>query len=75
MAALVQGWKKDGEWPPKSEGERNGGMNGEGRDGKGDGRRDGDGGGGRRAVRRSMGRMKKVLGLGMGIDGPGRGEE
>ena len=71
----MQGWKKDGEWPPKGmgEGEKvvNGVNGGEGRNGRGEG----DGGGGRRAVRRSMGRMKKVLGLGMGIDGPGRGEE
>ena len=61
----MQGWKKDGEWPPKMEGEKNG----NGVDGG-----EGVGGGGRKAVRRSVGRMKKVLGLGGGIDGPGRGE-
>ena len=63
----MQGWKKDGEWPPKTEADKNG-VNGEG-NGGGDG-----GGGGRKAVRRSVGRMKKVLGLGQGIDGPARGE-
>ena len=52
------------------EGEKNG-VNG-----KGDGGDGGEGNGGRKAqVRRSVGRMKKVLGLGGGIDGPGRGEE
>ncbi len=66
----MQGWKKDGEWPPKTEGEKNGG-NGNGVNGEGNG----GGGGGRKAVRRSVGRMKRVLGLGQGIDGPGRGEE
>jgi len=73
--ALVQGWKKDGEWPPKSEAEKaaNGGNGGGGA---------GEGGGGvergavvgRKAVRRSVGRVKRVLGLGNGIDGAGRGE-
>ena len=65
----MQGWKKDGEWPPKGTGE------GEGKRG-GDGNGDGEGGG-RRAVRRSVGRVRRVLGLGAGHgnDGMGREEE
>jgi len=63
---LVAGWKKDGEWPPKSEAEKEaaaaemagGGARGEGK----------------RLAKRSVGRVKRVLGLGRGIDDPGRGE-
>lgn len=72
--SLVQGWKKNGEWPPKSEAEkaaaaRTGGGSGAGIAG-------GHGGVdvGKKAVKKSMGKVKKVLGLGNGIDGPGRGE-
>ena len=53
--ALVQGWKKDGEWPPKEKGAT-------GRVEGGDPLR----GVGRKAVRRSVGRVKRVLGLGRG---------
>lgn len=67
--ALVQGWKKDGDWPPKTEAEKSGGGGGEGK-----GRTDGGVVVGRKAVRRSVGRVKRVLGLGHGIDGAGRGE-
>ena len=46
VAALVQGWKQDGEWPPKSEAERSGvGV-----------RR-----GGKRLARRGVGRFKQAL--------------
>ena len=78
VSALVQGWKKDGEWPPKTEAEKAAGA---GYGGLGVGGGDGPtmpglgrNGEGRKAVRRSVGRVKKALGLGLGIDGPGRGE-
>jgi hypothetical protein len=66
VSALVQGWKKDGEWPPKGEaGVSAGGGTG--------------GGEGRKKVRRSVGRVRRALGLGVGVgvgvDGVGRGEE
>ena len=67
--ALVQGWRKDGDWPPKTEAEKSGGGGGEWK-----GRTDGGVVVGRKAVRRSVGRVKRVLGLGHGIDGAGRGE-
>ena len=63
---LVAGWKKDGEWPPKSEAEKAGIPD--------DGGAIGARGGGKRLARRSVGRVKRVLGLGRGIDDPGRGE-
>ncbi|KAL2036435.1 hypothetical protein N7G274_010836 [Stereocaulon virgatum] len=70
VSALVQGWKKDGEWPPKGEGV---GVNGGGGGGGGGG---GTGGGeGRKKVRRSVGRVRRALGLGVGVDGVGLGEE
>lgn len=59
--ALVAGWKKDGEWPPKSEAERNGER----------GENVGDAGT-RRLARRSVGRVKRVLGMGRGVDELGR---
>ena len=62
--ALVQGWKKDGEWPPKSEAEKTSAAK-IGVDGYGDGRM---------AVKKGVVRVKKALGLGGGIDAPGRGE-
>ncbi|KAK3173096.1 hypothetical protein OEA41_006425 [Lepraria neglecta] len=78
VSALVQGWKKDGEWPPKTEAEKAAGA---GQGGLGVGGVDGPtmpglgrNGEGRKAVRRSVGRVKKALGLGLGIDGPARGE-
>lgn len=49
--ALVAGWKKDGEWPPKSDAEKAQTV-------------EADAGGSRRTVRRSVGKVKKVLGLG-----------
>ena len=54
VQALVQGWKRDGEWPPKSEPEKNGHVNGSTK------------GSGRRLARRSVGRVKRVLGIGNG---------
>lgn len=59
--ALVAGWKKDGEWPPKSEAESVGLGAGEV--------------GTRRLARRSVGRVKRVLGMGRGrgVDDAGRG--
>ncbi|KAL9132088.1 MAG: hypothetical protein Q9217_000124 [Psora testacea] len=60
VAAMVQGWKKDGEWPPKGEVERNGiaVM-----------------GGGRKLAKRGVGRFKRVLGFvrGDGEEGDERG--
>jgi len=69
--ALVAGWKKDGEWPPKSESEKSGAR------GENLGLVGGDASTRREAQRlakRSVGRVKRVLGMGRGIDGPGRGE-
>ena len=92
-AALVRGWKKDGEWPPQGLGDGRGegpfdfrarGAFGEGGRGRGrsfgSGRAFGNGQafgggyalgsghaiseGGRKAVRRSVGKVKKVLGIG-----------
>lgn len=71
--ALVQGWKKDGEWPPKSEVEKPS-VSGAGGDRVGVTGAHGGVDVGRKAVRRSVGRVKRVLGLGNGIDSPGRGE-
>lgn len=53
--ALVAGWKKDGEWPPKGDGGGTGDGDGVG----GEGRREG----GKRLARRGVGRVKRVLGL------------
>ena len=59
--ALVAGWKKDDEWPPKSEPEKAAAA-------------EGPRGEGNRLARRSVGRVKRVLGLGRGIDGVAQGE-
>lgn len=64
--ALVAGWKKDGEWPPKSEAEKGGG-------GQVDGGAEGEQVG-KRLARRGVGRVKRVLGLGRGVDDEGGGE-
>ena len=61
--ALVAGWKRDGEWPPKTEAEKAGAAHEAGARGEG-----------KRLAKKGVGRVKKVLGLGRGIDGPGRGE-
>lgn len=53
--ALVAGWKKDGEWPPKGDGAGKGDGEGVG----GEGRKEG----GKRLARRGVGRVKRVLGL------------
>jgi len=54
VRAMVEGWKRDGEWPPRSryeEGEE--GRRGLVEDGEGEGR-----------VRRGVGRVKRVFGMG-----------
>ena len=56
--AMVEGWKRDGDWPPKP-GEPDGGASGRSTVGR-------NGSTGRRLARRSVGRVKKVLGLGHG---------
>ena len=65
--ALVQGWQNDGEWPPKTEAERmladaRAATAAAARDGEPNGIKDGDGGG-KRLARKSVGKVKKVLGL------------
>ncbi|KAL6717349.1 hypothetical protein ACLMJK_005264 [Lecanora helva] len=60
--AVVAGWKKDGEWPPKSETEKVGESQDVGTRGEG-----------RRLARKGVGRVKKALGLGRGIEGPSTG--
>ena len=62
VQALVQGWKRDGEWPPKNEAEKNGHVNGHTK------------GSGRRLARRSVGRVKRVLGIGNAEEGDCYGE-
>ena len=61
--SLVVGWKKDGEWPPKSDAEKaslaQAAAAGEGM---------GIGAHPRKAVRRSVGKVKRVLGFGHGED-------
>lgn len=67
--SLVTGWKKDGEWPPKSDVEKASQAQAAAVEGMGTGAHHP-----RKAVRRSVGRVKKVLGLGHGENG-GREEE
>lgn len=61
VRAMVEGWRRDGEWPPK----RGGGEEGEGRGGllEEEGR-----------VRRGVGRVKRVFGMGE-KEGEGDGDE
>lgn len=56
VGALVEGWKKDGEWPPKSQ---NAGIIE-----NGDIEQNCVKGGGKRLARKGMGKVKKALGLG-----------
>ena len=71
--SLVVGWKKDGEWPPKTEAEKASLAQAAA---AGDGMATGMGMGGhpRKAVRRSVGKVKRALGFGNGED-PGVAEE
>lgn len=65
--ALVSGWKKDGEWPPKSDAEK--------ADGMGLGMVMGTGSLPRKAVRRSVGKVKRALGFRHGEEEGGEEEE
>ena len=67
--SLVAGWKKDGEWPPKSETEKAGQAQAAIGEGIGMGPHS------RKAVRRSVGKVKRVLGFGHGEDEDGVEEE
>ena len=69
--SLVAGWKKDGEWPPKSDAEKATPA----QTGAGEGTGLGLGAHPRKAVRRSVGKVKRALGLGHCEDEPGGGEE
>jgi len=64
VRAMVEGWKRDGEWPPKSKYE----DEGEGKRAVGEGEGEGEG-----RVRRGVGRVKRVLGLGEKEEGEGDG--
>ena len=71
--SLVVGWKKDGEWPPKSEAEK-ASLAQAAAAGEGMGMGMGMGAHPRKAVRRSVGKVKRALGFGNGED-VGGGEE
>ncbi|CAF9922168.1 MAG: hypothetical protein ALECFALPRED_002039 [Alectoria fallacina] len=62
--SLVSGWKKDGEWPPKNEADKAGQVYAAAGEGMGMGM----GAHPRKAVKRSVGKVKKVLGFGHGED-------
>ena len=65
VGALVQGWKDNDEWPPKSEAERAGMA--DGADGVGDLASTGV----KNGVRRGMGKVKKALGLSGSVEEDG----
>ena len=69
VSALVSGWKKDGEWPPKSEAEKASQAQAAAGEGMGMGAHP------RKAVKRSVGKVKKVFGFGHGEDDGGEEEE
>lgn len=75
VKSLVAGWKKDGEWPPKSDAEKAGLAHAATGEGMGMGMGMGIGAHPRKAVRRSVGKVKRVLGFGHSEDGGGEGEE
>lgn len=59
VGAMVQGWKKDGEWPPKTEADQLAALRGK----RGDeayGVRDGS----KKLAKKGVGKFKKVLGIG-----------
>ena len=69
VSSLVVGWKKDGDWPPKSEAEKAGlAQAAAGGEGMGMGHP-------RKAVRRSVGKVKRALGFGHGEDEDGEEQE
>lgn len=70
--SLVIGWKKDGEWPPKNDAEKAGQAQAAT---TGVGMGMGMGGHPRKAVRRSVGKVKRVLGFGHGEDEGGEEAE
>lgn len=70
--SLVVGWKKDGEWPPKSDAEKAAQAQAAA---MGEGMGMALGAHPRKAVRRSMGKVKRVLGFGHGEDMCGEEEE
>lgn len=80
VSSLVVGWKKDGEWPPKNDAEKaslaqaQAAALGEGT-GIGIGMGMGVGAHPRKAVRRSVGKVKRALGFGNGEDHQGGDEE
>lgn len=63
VRAMVVGWKSEGEWPPKGEGDGKGGANGGigGKEGNG---RGGAAGEAKGLAKRGVGRVRRVLGLG-----------
>lgn len=67
--SLVAGWKKDGDWPPKSDAEIAARVKAAEREGTGMSAHP------RKAVRRSVGKVKRVLGFGHGEDEGGDEEE
>lgn len=69
--SLVLGWKKDGEWPPRSEAEKAGLAQAVAAAGEGMVM----GSHPRKAVRRSVGKVKRALGFGHGEDEAGEVEE
>lgn len=71
ISSLVVGWQKDGEWPPKSEAEKAGQAQAAAVAGEGMG----IGAHPRKTVRRSVGKVKRVLGFGHGEDEGGEGGE
>lgn len=77
VSSLVIGWKKDGEWPPKSDAEKASLAQAAAALGEGSGMGMGMGMGAhpRKAVRRSVGKVKRALGFGNGEDQGGDEEE
>lgn len=74
--SLVVGWKKDGDWPPKSDAERAGQAQASaGAAAACEGMVMGLGAHPRKTVRRSVGKVKRALGFGHGEDDVGGEEE
>lgn len=77
VSSLVVGWKKDGEWPPRSDAEKASLAQATAAAALGEGPGLGMGMGAhpRKAVRRSVGKVKRALGFGNGEDRQGGDEE
>ena len=74
VRALVVGWKKDGEWPPRSDAEKAGQVQAAAA-AVGEGMVMGMGAHPRKTVRRSVGKVKRALGFGNSGDEGGEEEE